>query len=90
MTWSFAEARRRFAAVLEAAAGEPQVVAKRGRPVAAIISLSDLEALQGRRQGRWRDLAEALTELSKTCSEERYELEVPRTPWRTEDPLAER
>ena len=37
-SWSAAEAKRRFSAVLRAAGDEPQVVELRGKPVAVVLS----------------------------------------------------
>jgi prevent-host-death family protein len=80
MSWSVANARARFSELLEAAVrGEPQVVARRGRNVAVVVSAEDFEAFEEwRRERPGQGLAEAIEEVAALCAEDDYELEVPR------------
>ncbi len=72
--WSVAEARQRFSEVVKAAARAPQIIVRRGRPVAAIVDLAMLRAVQRQRA---RTVGEVFEELRRLCDEESYRLELP-------------
>jgi len=89
MKWRVAEAKQNFAAVLRAAADEPQLIFNRERLVAALVNPQSFQDFAA-----WRDkeeaisLADAFAELRRICLEENYVLETP--PRRDRDnPFAE-
>lgn len=67
--WSVAQAKASLSRVLAEAAGSPQVIAKRGKPVAVVLSLEDYQQALGdpadaaHRLGRWRAFLHASREL---------------------------
>ena len=73
-TWTIATARQHLPEVVGRAAREPQLVYRRDKLVAVVISpeLAD-EAATLRRRG----LAPKLAELQRLCAEEGYELSAP-------------
>lgn len=67
--WSVADAKASLSRVLADAAESPQVIEKRGKPVAVVISLEDYQQALGdpadaaKRLGRWRAFLRASSEL---------------------------
>jgi hypothetical protein len=73
-TWTIATARQHLPEVLDKAAREPQLVYRRDKLVAAVVSpdLADKAVGLGR-----PSLATKLAELQRLCAEEGYELSAP-------------
>jgi len=67
--WSVAQAKAFLSRVLADAAGSPQVIEKRGKAVAVVLSLADYQQALGdpadaaKRLGRWRGFLRASGEL---------------------------
>jgi antitoxin (DNA-binding transcriptional repressor) of toxin-antitoxin stability system len=68
--WTIADARRRFSEMLSSAAREPQVIYRRGRPVATVVAPD--------RAAPSPTIADAFVELRAICAAENYVLERPR------------
>jgi len=62
MTWNVAEAKRRLSELLRAAETEPQVVTKRERVVAAVVSAGEFQAFTEWRASR-QSVGAAFAEL---------------------------
>lgn len=79
MNWTVAEARRRFAEVLDRARRSPQPIYRRGQLVGAVVAPEQLEAVRAMlREERKESLSEALSRLRAIVTEEGYELSVPK------------
>jgi len=75
MRWSVAEAKKRLSELLRAAGSEPQVVERRGEPIAAVVDYDSYRVWAAEHEQR--SLADATAELRRISAEEGYELEVP-------------
>jgi prevent-host-death family protein len=76
MSWNVAQAKQKLSELLRNAAGEPQLICNRGRPVAVVLNPQLFDEFQCWRDQRERSsLAEAFAELRKLCIEEAYTLE---------------
>jgi hypothetical protein len=73
-SWSIATARQHLPQLVGLAAREPQLVYRRDKLVAAVVS-PEL-AVEASRLGR-ASLASKLAELQRLCAEERYALAAP-------------
>lgn len=66
-TWSAADAKRRFSAVLKNAATEPQIVELRGKPVGVVVSYESFaknrKAFSQKSLARWMEELQPLHEL---------------------------
>jgi len=73
MVWKIAQAKQRFSEVLRASSHEPQIISRRERPVAALVSMEDFAEFS-----RWRklrdqgSLGDAFAELREICRREDY------------------
>jgi hypothetical protein len=77
--WSVAQARRRFAELIESTAREPQPIYKRDRMVAAMVDAeSFLEFLKWKEAQAGRTIGDAMGELRALCEEEGYEFAWPK------------
>ena len=86
MKWNVAQAKQRLSELLRKAAREPQVIAHRGRAVAAVVATDLFEEFEGwRAQRRQASLGDAFAELRQLCTEERYRLAIPRRRNRREE-----
>ncbi len=75
MVWKVAQAKQRFSEVLRASSLEPQIIARREQPVAALVSMKDFaEFSRWREQQAQGNLGEAFAELREICLEEGYRL----------------
>ena len=67
MTWSAADAKRRFATILKNAATEPQIVELRGKPVGVLVSYESYtrnrKAFSQKSLARWLDELQPLHEM---------------------------
>lgn len=76
--WRIAQAKERFSEVLRKAAQEPQLILHRDRPVAVVVDAEQYRDFEAWRQQRRRpSMADAIAELRRICTAERYELEIP-------------
>jgi len=78
MFWKVAAAKQRFSEVLRRAASEPQLIHNRDQLVGAVIGAEDAEAFVQWRERQARAFGDALDECQRICTEEGYQLEVPR------------
>jgi prevent-host-death family protein len=77
--WSIAEARQRFAELIESTAREPQPIYKRGTMVAAMVDAETfLEFLKWKEEQAGRTIDTAMEELRALCEEEGYEFAWPK------------
>ncbi len=77
MKWTVAEARDKFADLLQNTRKEPQSIFNRNRFVAAVIDAETFEAFEAWQKERRQSVANTLDELSTICQEDDYALETP-------------
>jgi prevent-host-death family protein len=77
MKWTVAEARDKFADLLQNANKEPQSIFNRNRFVAAVVDAETFEAFKVWQKERRQGVANAFDELSAICQENDYRLEPP-------------
>jgi prevent-host-death family protein len=75
MKWTVAEARDKFADLLQNATKEPQSIFNRNRFVAAVVDAETFEAFEAWQKERRQSVAGAFDELSAICQEDDYRLE---------------
>jgi prevent-host-death family protein len=78
MKWTVAEARDKFADLLQNANKEPQSIFNRNRFVAAVIDAETFEAFEAWQKERRQGVANAFDELKAICQEDDYKLEPPK------------
>jgi PHD/YefM family antitoxin component YafN of YafNO toxin-antitoxin module len=78
MKWTVAEARDKFADLLQNANKEPQSIFNCNRFVAAVIDAETFEAFEVWQKERRQGVANALDELGDICREDDYRLEFPK------------
>lgn len=79
MNWTVAEARRRFAEVLDRAQHSPQPIYRRGRLVGAVVAPDQLEAVRANRpEEREESIPAVLSRLRAICADDGYALSVPK------------
>jgi prevent-host-death family protein len=78
MKWTVAEARDKFADLLQNAHKEPQSIFNRNRFVAAVIDAETFAAFEAWQKERRQDMANALDELGDICWQDDYRLEPPK------------
>jgi prevent-host-death family protein len=78
MKWTVAEARDKFADLLQSANKEPQSIFNRNRFVAAVVDAETFEAFEAWQKERKQSVANAFDELSAICQEDDYKLEAPK------------
>jgi len=77
--WSIAQARQRFAELIESTAKEPQPIYKRDKMVAAMVDAETfLEFLKWKEEQAGRTIDDAMQELRALCEEEGYEFAWPK------------
>jgi prevent-host-death family protein len=72
-TWSLASAKAELSRVVDDAQRRPQVIERRGRPVAMVVAMEQFE--DGRAATRWRKFLEISAEIRASGG---GELRVPR------------
>lgn len=78
MNWTIAEARKRFAELIQAAARRPQPIYRRDKLVAALINARLYREFEDWRKHRHeKSIAEAFAEYRTIADEEDFELEIP-------------
>lgn len=77
MQWTIGQARQRFAEVLREAAGEPQIITNRERPVAAVVDGETFRQFQEWRTRQQSSIYDCFRELRRICEEEDAELTIP-------------
>ena len=75
--WNIAAAKQDLSRVLKAAQLEPQVIANRGRPVAAVIAYESLEPLLRKKSVVAPSLASLLDPLRAALLSEQVQFVVP-------------
>ena len=76
--WSIAQARQRFAELIESTAKEPQPIYKRDKMVAAMVDAETfLEFLKWKEEQSGRTIDDAMQELRALCDEEGYKFSWP-------------
>jgi prevent-host-death family protein len=78
MKWTVAEARDKFADLLQNANKEPQSIFNRNRFVAAVIDAETFEAFEAWQKERRQGVANVFDELKAICQEDDYKLESPK------------
>ena len=72
--WTIASARQRLPALIGAAAHEPQAVYRRTKLVAAVVGPDAAAKLQAGLAAEGPRIADAVAELRRICTEEKYAL----------------
>lgn len=75
-TWPLSKARQQFAQIVAATQQEPQILAYRNRPVAALINAQDLQALQQAKTKPKSSLAQSAAVLRQQQQKKSYALTV--------------
>ena len=76
--WNIAAAKQDLSRVLKAAQLEPQVIANRGRPVAAVIAYESLETLLRKKSAVAPSLASLLDPLRAALLSEQVKFVAPK------------
>jgi prevent-host-death family protein len=75
--WLTAEAKQQFSELLRRSADEPQLIYRRDRLVAAVISADDFAELARAREARKREtLGQRFDEIREICARYDYELDT--------------
>ena len=75
--WMTAEAKQQFSELLRRSADEPQLIYRRDRLIAAVISPEDFAELERARKARDREtLGRRFDEIREICARYDYELET--------------
>jgi prevent-host-death family protein len=77
VSWKIGEAKQQLSKVVRLAQKEPQILSNRDEPVAAIVSMEELERFREWQARSGKTLDEAFEELRKTAEEEEWELVGP-------------
>jgi len=72
--WNVAAAKAHFSSMLDESKHEPQVICRRNRPVAAVISMETYEQLTRKPRLTTADMLQRLREIQKA---EEAEIEIP-------------
>ncbi len=67
--WSARDAQSRLSAVIDAAQAEPQIVTKRGKPVALVVSVAEFEQLRRLSGAKPRSFADMLLAVPRADAE---------------------
>lgn len=78
MKWTVAEARDKFADLLQNANKEPQSIFNRNRFVAVVVDAETFEAFKAWQKERRQGIASAFDELNDICQEDDYSLDIPK------------
>jgi Antitoxin Phd_YefM, type II toxin-antitoxin system len=79
MNWTIADARRRFAELLDRAKRSPQPIYRRKELVGVVISPEEAGRLRNmRREPAPESMMDALARLREICAEEEYVLRAPK------------
>jgi hypothetical protein len=79
MNWTIADARRRFAELLDRAKRSPQPIYRRKQLVGVVVSPEEAERLASMRSQAGREsMMYALARLREICAEENYVLRAPK------------
>ncbi len=81
MTWRIAAAKQQFSEVLRQAASEPQLILNRNQAVAAVVDVETFRQFELWRRDRQKpQLATALADIRKLCTQDDQPLEIPTDP----------